>query len=89
MAETEEQAFLRRAVEHIELCNIQAKDTPGEKVAMAALYGVARYCAHLCRSRHGNATMMAERRDEAIAMFSDEFNRVFADWYDHYTDLPE
>lgn len=87
MADDEEQAFLRRAAEHIELCNIQAKDAPGEKVAMAAMYGVARYCAHLCRTRHGNPAVMAERRDEAIRMFSDEFTRMFGDWYDHYTDL--
>lgn len=83
--DNEEQAFLRRAAEHIELCNIQAKDVTGERVVMSALYGVSRYCAHLCRTRHQNPAMMADQREQAIQMFSAEFTRMFSDWYDHYT----
>ncbi|MEI9906354.1 MAG: DUF3144 domain-containing protein [Asticcacaulis sp.] len=82
----EEQAFLRRAADYIDVCNAQAAEVPGEKVAMSALYGVSRYCAHLCRARQQSPAAMADQRDEAIRMFSEEFTRMFSNWYDHYTD---
>ncbi len=87
MDETEQQAFLSRAAAFVELCNSQAKDVPGEKVAMSALYGVTRYCAWLCKRANGSGPEMAGRRAEALKMFSDEFNRMFGDWYDHYAEL--
>ncbi len=83
--DNEEQAFLQRAAEQIELCNFQARDVPGEKVVMSALYGVTRYAAHLCHVRQPTPAAMTAQRDQAIQMFSEEFTRMFSNWYDHYT----
>ena len=80
----DQQIFLERAAAFITLCNEQAADIPGEQVALSAIYGVTRYCAWLCSKRNADTATMAANREEAVKMFGDEFNRMFADWYDHY-----
>ncbi len=85
MSEADDQAFIERAMTHIELNNQQAGQARGEDVAMSSLYAAARYCAWMCTGANQTGEQMAARRAEAMTIFSEQFAQMFGDCYDDYT----
>lgn len=84
MATAEEQAFIARVGEHIDLSNTQARSAPGQQVSMSALYAAARYCAWMCRGSNASGEQMTARRGEAMTIFGQQFATMFGDCYDEY-----
>lgn len=82
MASQDEQAFLARISEVIDLCNEQAESAPADQVSMSTLYAAARYCAWRCSHSNSSGQQMAARREEAMRIFRDQFQRMFAEAYD-------
>ncbi len=82
MASADDQAFLDRISEVIDLCNRQAESAQADQVSLSTLYAAARYCAWRCRYANTTGQQMTGRRDEAMKVFGDQFLRMFADAYD-------
>ncbi|MDV6332373.1 DUF3144 domain-containing protein [Asticcacaulis sp. 201] len=84
MASQEELDFTGRAKAHIDLCNAQSAHAHSEDVALSAMYAAARYTAFLCLGANTSGEQMAGRREEALAIFDDQFRQMFLDCYDEF-----
>jgi hypothetical protein len=84
MSTSEKLDFTARAKAHIDLCNEQSAHAHGEDVALSAMYAAARYTAYLCTGANISGAQMAGRREEALAIFDDQFRQMFLDCYDEF-----
>lgn len=84
MAEQQDPTFFERADAHIGLSNEQLKIAEGARVAASTAFAAARFNAWMCANMNPSAERMAERREEAERIFTDEYRRMFLENYDDY-----
>lgn len=84
MAETDEH-FYDRADAHILLSNTQVEDVSKGKVSASMMYANARFSAWISAVGCTSKQDMAFHREENIAYFVDQFQKMLEENYDDYT----
>lgn len=85
--DTPDDRFYDRADEHIELSNRQINPTETRgKVSASMMYATARFSAWICASGFDSQAGMAEAREERIAFFCEQFQKMLNEHYDDYVE---
>ena len=78
--------FFDRADAHIHLSNSQVADIEPGKVSASMMYATARFNSYVSWIGFGNAADMAEKRDETVRYFVEQYQLMLEENLDDYID---